>query len=119
MRISDWSSDVCSSDLGADELLDLGIRWRRGAVSHCIRIATFLDSAELVGVRDLRAFSNEASGFRIRLRSEKALTQKQRSRQRQTDEQNNANNADEHVAHKNSPKKSRLPPLGPNLPRTP
>src|SRR3546814_8826242 len=97
MRISDWSSDVCSSDLGADELLDLGIRWRRGAVSHCIRIATFLDSEELVGVRDLRAFSNEASGFRIRLRSEKALTQKQRSRQRQTDEQNNANNADEHV----------------------
>src|SRR3546814_20551435 len=81
---------------GADELLDLGIRWRRGAVSHYIRIATFLDSEELVGVRDLRAFSNEASGFRIRLRSEKALTQKQRSRQRQTDEQNNANNADEH-----------------------
>src|SRR3546814_7123094 len=33
---------------GADELLDLGIRWRRGAVSHCIRIATFLDSEELV-----------------------------------------------------------------------
>src|SRR3546814_230207 len=154
MHISDWSADVCSSDLlvradkgqsctarlvdipiigetrraeaanrnileiaGADELLDLGIRWRRGAVSHCIRIATFLDSEELVGVRDLRAFSNEASGFRIRLRSEKALTQKQRSRQRQTDEQNNANNADEHVAHKNSPKKSRLTPLGPNLPR--
>src|SRR3546814_3686639 len=104
MHISDWSADVCSSDLlvradkgqsctarlvdipiigetrraeaanrnileiaGADELLDLGIRWRRGAVSHCIRIATFLDSEELVGVRDLRAFSNEASGFRIRL----------------------------------------------------
>src|SRR3546814_19000810 len=97
MRISDWSSDVCSSDLGADELLDLGIRWRRGAVSHCIRIATFLDSEELVGVRDLSAFSNEASGYRIRLRSEKELTQKQRSRTTQTDAQNTAKNAAAHI----------------------
>src|SRR3546814_224832 len=42
MRISDWSSDVCSSDLGSvydraetDDVADPGLRWRGGALlSH-------------------------------------------------------------------------------------
>src|SRR3546814_15372959 len=34
MRISDWSSDVCSSDLGSDRALD-----RKGRVGRCTKLS--------------------------------------------------------------------------------
>src|SRR3546814_9962540 len=34
MRISDWSSDVCSSDLVADQLIVAGLGHHRHAVDH-------------------------------------------------------------------------------------
>src|SRR3546814_5482649 len=39
MRISDWSSDVCSSDLGSDHARD-GAQERLGGHVHCLEDAT-------------------------------------------------------------------------------
>src|SRR3546814_10225937 len=37
MRISDWSSDVCSSDLGLDRIfIEAGFEWREPGCSMCL-----------------------------------------------------------------------------------
>src|SRR3546814_15934451 len=48
MRISDWSSDVCSSDLG------IAVAWADAALLKAARVSATLEEA----VRDQRIFAN-------------------------------------------------------------
>src|SRR3546814_7621275 len=48
MRISDWSSDVCSSDLGGDAVADLD---RHGFDDAASRLPQFLDMADHLAAR--------------------------------------------------------------------
>src|SRR3546814_6130900 len=45
MRISDWSSDVCSSDLASQRSIAITLRWRRsstGASATCCKMTPLL-----------------------------------------------------------------------------
>src|SRR3546814_7595276 len=80
MRISDWSSDVCSSDLAAD-IAALGAATHEEDVSECINVALggklgdlpdMLTRAAAVGVAEIRIIRALAirAGQLARLRAE-------------------------------------------------
>src|SRR3546814_6096181 len=50
MRISDWSSDVCSSDLGEAKIAAIGIRVRRWVTFHGFAINVAPDLSHFGGI---------------------------------------------------------------------
>src|SRR3546814_5714513 len=64
MRISDWSSDVCSSDLFSEEKV-AALRLRDGAREACYPVAAVLDIAEMPAVPDMVAMHGLLSGVAV------------------------------------------------------
>src|SRR3546814_18993327 len=66
MRISDWSSDVCSSDLAADELaiLDADIQLRRDVGAHTEEDVELVDGGDIaVGLAVARVQNDPGSAM--------------------------------------------------------
>src|SRR3546814_2253177 len=64
MRISDWSSDVCSSDLTVDWLLEM-VRFADGALLEEVAARGELDDRLVTKLADqIKAFHNDAEQYR-------------------------------------------------------
>src|SRR3546814_13301575 len=75
MRISDWSSDVCSSDLLADDGADLGTAGQHEALSLVDRMVS--RNAGGAGEKE-QVFADEASSGRQREKQARALVRDER-----------------------------------------
>src|SRR3546814_17692556 len=91
MRISDWSSDVCSSDLIV--VVDDGVRDNG-------RDATFLHFEHIRSRRDLRDRLDRSRSARVVGRFLETRAEEQRGGEWKTDEQDDANDANKEVKRK-------------------